>query len=61
MSSAFSLSAFYASLFLRIISLLCLQKFPVPLRREFGHKALNLLGDCKQKSPRAPKICKIPC
>jgi hypothetical protein len=41
-SSALSLFARLNSLLSRKNSLLWLQKFPVPLRREFGGKPLNL-------------------
>jgi hypothetical protein len=40
-----SLLALENSLFFENNSLLCLQKFPVPLRREFGSKPLNSLAD----------------
>jgi len=48
------------SLFLGENSLLWLQKFPVPLRREFLCKALNLLPEMARKSPREAGFREIP-
>jgi|SRR5262245_58780033 len=41
--------------------LIRVQKFPVPLRREFGCKPLNSLGCQASKMLREPRICKFPC
>ena len=48
------------SLFFAENSLLWLQKFPVPLRREFLCKALNLLPEMARKSPREAGFREIP-
>src|SRR6266481_4128318 len=49
------------SLLSRIFSLLCLEKFPVPLRGEFGRNRLNFPDDRKRRSLPAARIFKIPC
>jgi hypothetical protein len=38
-----------------------IQKFPAPLRREFGCKPLYSLAEWSQKLANQPKILKIPC
>src|SRR6266478_1790862 len=47
------------SLFLEKFSLIRLWKFPVPLRREFGCKLLNLRVDRASKSRWMAGFCKI--
>jgi hypothetical protein len=42
-------------------SLFSLQKFPVPLHREFGRKALKLLGSRVTWCAKRPRNCRIPC
>jgi len=37
------------------------EKFPVPFRREFSRKLLNLLAQWILKWPRSFGICEIPC
>ena len=49
------------SLFFAENSLLWLQKFPVPLRREFLRKALNLLPEMARKLSREAGFREIPC
>jgi hypothetical protein len=49
------------SLFFQKNSLLRLQKFPVPLRREFPCKPLNSLADWAPKSRKGAGIDEIPC
>jgi len=49
------------SLFFEKISLLWLQKFPVPLRREFGYKPLNSLVIWAPKTRGTARFDKIPC
>ncbi len=45
----------------RNLSLQHVRKFPVPLRREFVGKLLNLVGDRAPESQRKARFCKIPC
>ncbi len=49
------------SLFFQKNSLLRLQKFPVPLRRELLCKPLNSLADWAPKSRKGAGIDEIPC
>src|SRR5262249_62405705 len=49
------------SLFLEKCSLIRVWKFPVPLRREFGCKLLNVRVDQTRKSRWRAGFCKIPC
>jgi hypothetical protein len=49
------------SLFFQNNSLLCLQKFPVRLRREFICKPLNSLADWAPKSRKGAGNDEIPC
>src|SRR5229473_1294617 len=42
-------------------SLLGIQKFPAPLRREFGCKPMDSLAEWRQKLRMSPKSSKIPC
>jgi hypothetical protein len=48
------------SLFFKKFSLIRVQKFPVPLRREFSWKPLNSRADWTSKSQRRAGFCKIP-
>src|SRR5258707_15204864 len=42
-------------------SLLGIQKFPAPLRREFGCKPMDSLTEWRRKLANEPKSSKIPC
>jgi hypothetical protein len=49
------------SLFPEKHSLIRVWKFPVPLRREFGCKLLDLRADHARKSGCIAGFCEIPC
>src|SRR6266478_6485151 len=51
----------YISLFTSENSLFRLQKFPVPLRREFDRNRLNFPDNRKRRSLPRVRIFKIPC